>query len=175
MGETVVEGQLHREGGGGEPVCGDANGGFGNGDHRSDIGGVGVPDIRGSASDVERRIGGQDGGQGLDVAPLGAVDVGPASFRGRVGGEGGGGVPEPGASLQGENIAALPDELPGSLRRLDVVEQVVETVDVSNLSENHFLSAISTGIGIFSAWSVDKRITLLSRLSASGPTYQVSL
>ena len=37
---------------------------------------MGVPDIRGSTDDVERRVGGQDGLEGLEVTPFGAVDLG---------------------------------------------------------------------------------------------------
>ena len=86
VGEAAVEGQLHREGGGGEPVGGDANRGAGNGDHRANVGRVGVPDVGRGSRDVEGCVGGQDRRQGLDVSPLGAVDVGPAAFGGRVGG-----------------------------------------------------------------------------------------
>ena len=51
-------------------------------------------------------------------------------IRSVVGSEERGGVAEPCASLEGEDIVALPDELFRPLRVLDAVEQILETVGV---------------------------------------------
>ena len=80
MGETVVEGQIDREGGRGEPVGGAPRGGSRSGDHRPRVGTARRPGVSRGSRDAQEAVGGKDGREGLNVSAFGAVDVGPGAL-----------------------------------------------------------------------------------------------
>ena len=70
MGETVVEGQIDSEVGGGEPVGGDPRGRSGSGDHRPCIGTARRPGVGRGSRDAQEAVGGKDRREGLNVSAL---------------------------------------------------------------------------------------------------------